>query len=385
MAQNSYYYVRREMPNYAQMAQAGWNTPLFAWDDPRLAQQVAAARQAGVQYGIWGDPGNMDPAEYARRMHALGQQYGAGVLVPDLEFPYKGYEGSAGWQRNQALANEWRKYANSGMRTMITPMGWQADFNYGAWNGLVDQWMPQLYGADSVRESGIPGSYEDAVNTLLKAGIPRNQITPILARAGIRQGLQNNGAYALYTMDDELLNLPAYVAQGPGGAPRPGVEGGPMGEGPGPDGGPIPKVPDAQNPRAIAYANKRLEQLRRLGVDVPAGDDPTAVWRQMSQGVGAQASQAGFQDPRQWLRSANPKPNPGGAPLAHPGSNNPPPSSSRPGPALRPPITRPGKPGPRINWENRKPLGPARPGDRQNPRNIIARGMTKAARLGRKK
>lgn len=211
MATPGYFYVRREMPNYAQARERGWDTPLFAWDDPRLAQQIAAARQAGVQYGIWGDPGNMDPVEYARRMAQLNQQYNPALLVADLEFPYKGYAGSEGWQRNQRLADAWKQYL-PGVRTAVTPMGWQADFNYGAWNQLVDMWMPQLYGADSVREGGLPGDPRKAIQILIDAGVDPSKINPILANAALRQGVQSNiGPYSLWTYDDLMTaGLPQY-------------------------------------------------------------------------------------------------------------------------------------------------------------------------------
>lgn len=63
-----------------------------------------------------------------------------------------------------------------------------------------------------------------------------------------------------------------------------------------------PRVLDAQNPKAIAYAQRRLAQLRALGIEVPDDpEDPTAAWRELSRNVLGQAQAAGFANPRDWL------------------------------------------------------------------------------------
>lgn len=67
-------------------------------------------------------------------------------------------------------------------------------------------------------------------------------------------------------------------------------------------GGDPNRVPDAQNPRAVAYALQRLAQLRALGYefDIVEGD-PTATWRNASIGIAEAARAAGYENPRDWL------------------------------------------------------------------------------------
>lgn len=62
------------------------------------------------------------------------------------------------------------------------------------------------------------------------------------------------------------------------------------------------RVPDAQNPRAVAYALQRLAQLRTLGYDFDVIDnDPAATWRNASIGIADAARAAGYENPRDWL------------------------------------------------------------------------------------
>jgi hypothetical protein len=195
LANSRYYFVRREMPNYSQARAAGWETPLFAYDDPRLRQQIAAAQAAGVKYGIWADPHNRSPEEYVKLMASLAQQYNPYVMVPDIEFIGKGDRGTPGWQYNDEVARLWRQYLPN-QRTAITPMGNQTDFNYEAWNGIASEWLPQAYGADSNRE-GL--DIDQVIQTLVNRGVDPNLITPVLARPNVA-GYNND--YALWTYDD---------------------------------------------------------------------------------------------------------------------------------------------------------------------------------------
>jgi hypothetical protein len=283
------------MPDYAKLRGGGWDTPLFAANDPRLAMQIAAARQAGMQYGIWADPNWYDdrsPEAFAQQMAALQQRYGPSVLVPDIEFIGKGYRGSQGWDYNDQLAKYWKQYL-PGARTAITPMGNQADFNYEAWNGIANEWLPQAYGADSNREGLDPRQVRQ---TLIDRGVDPNLITPILSPANVRNGYQGN--YGIWTYDDLMTGgLP----QAYSGVVNPDAP--PHGR---PDATPGAKMLDSMNPRAQAYARMRLQQAQRLGLikDMPQGD-LAAAWRQVSQGVVPAAQAAGFSDPRAYLRSGN--------------------------------------------------------------------------------
>lgn len=196
-----YAFVRREEPNFANLQAQGWDTPLFAADDPRLAQQVARARAAGSEFGIWADPAwssGGDPEAFARYMAGINQRYNPSVLVPDIEFVGKGYQGSPGWNYNQQLAQAWAKYL-PGVNTAITPMGRQSDFNYEAWQGLVSEWLPQAYGADSNREPLDPA---EVIKYMTDRGVDPSLITPVLSPAHAKDVFGSTGNYAIWTMDD---------------------------------------------------------------------------------------------------------------------------------------------------------------------------------------
>lgn len=54
--------------------------------------------------------------------------------------------------------------------------------------------------------------------------------------------------------------------------------------------GPVaPRVNDAHNPAAVAFARKRLKQLKMMmpGLQLPKGQEPTALWRSVSSLMGA--------------------------------------------------------------------------------------------------
>lgn len=293
----NYSFLRVEMPNLDWLGSAGWDTPLFAANDPRLSQQVAAARQRGMQYGIWADPNwfaDKSPEAFARQMAGLYQQYGPSVLVPDIEFIGKGNQGSAGWQYNQQLADAWRRYLPNA-NTAVTVMPNQSDFNYGAWKGVANRWLPQAYGANPMKDVFDP---RQIIQTLVAQGVDPSLVTPVLG-PGHAPGYQ--GDYSLWTADDFLgRDLPQAYRGGPSRAPqqtRPPWEGTL-------DPSKLPPQPDRLNPNAVAYAQKRLAQLRALGVAVPDATDPTAAWRQASIGIADIARQHGYTNPRDFLASA---------------------------------------------------------------------------------
>lgn len=201
MAKRHYAFIRAEEPNFAQLQAAGWDTPLFAANDPRLAEQIARARQAGSQYGIWADPNwyqDKSPQAFAQQMASLYQQYAPAVVVPDIEFIGKGNQGSAGWDYNQQLAALWRQYL-PGVETALTPMGNQSDFNYEAWNNIVSQWLPQSYGPNS-NAGGDAYDPQNMIDVLVKAGVDPSLITPVLAASN--NWSNYGGPAALWTYDD---------------------------------------------------------------------------------------------------------------------------------------------------------------------------------------
>jgi hypothetical protein len=285
--------------DYAKIAQQGWQ-PLLAYDDPHLAQSFAAARAAGLNPGLWADPAGRgrDPEQFAQHMAALNAQYRPSIVMPDIEFIGKGYEGSEGWQYNQELANQWRKYL-PGVNTGLTPMGGQSDFNYGAWNGIVSEWHPQAYGADGIGEGWDP---QKMAQILIDQGVDPRLIFPVLGQGNVN-GYQ--GQSSLWTLDDyQGKELPVGWRDGrlhyAGAAAPPGTSPARTTQSAGPAG---PKVLDKDNPGAIAYANKRLGQLVNAGVlkSMPKGD-PTAAWRKQSIGITNVAQKAGFANARDFLR-----------------------------------------------------------------------------------
>jgi hypothetical protein len=280
----NYAFIRRDIPNWADLAGAGWDTPLIRYDDPRLGEMAAQLKAMGREFGIWGDPRQgQSPEDYAKMMYETARRYGTNIVSPDLEFPAKGYEGSPGWQYNEQLARAWQSLMPD-METVVSVMPNQRDFNYEAWKGIADMWLPQAYGADPRKDIFDP---QQIVQTLIDRGVDPSLIMPVLG-AGHKTDAYKR-AYSLYTADD---------FQG-GALPRAYVD---------EDGnvvsqsGNMERLPDRLNPRAIEYANMRLAQLRALGYDYEELEDPTATWRRASEGVAAAAREAGYDNPRDWLR-----------------------------------------------------------------------------------
>lgn len=119
------------------------------------------------------------------------------------------------------------------------------------------------------------------------------------------------------------------------------------------------KVPDAENPRAVAYALKRLGQLRNLGIAYQDMGDPTATWRKASESIAGLASKQGFANPRDLLRFGNqPQPRlPRGTPL---GSLPSPAAQAVAAGAARvppPAVTQPARPDPLALALTRRPRG----------------------------
>jgi hypothetical protein len=313
----------QDMPDWNAMQAAGWDVPLIDYRDPRLATVAAALKQQGREFGIWGAPGDMDAETFGRQMAGVSQRYNPSVLVPDLEFESKGYEGSPGWAYNQQLARLWQQLMPN-QNTAITVMPNQRDFNYEAWQGIADEWLPQAYGADPMKHIFDPAQIRQ---TLIDRGIDPSMIAPVLG-PGHKPGYA--GPSALWTIDDFIgRDLPgAYRGDGrelaSAGAPPP-AQGPRTKPGEWSNVDTFERVPDAQNPRAVAYAQGRLAQLRNLGIDVPAGADPTAMWREASKTIGATARERGYANPREFLRtgsrpvSKRPSPKKPGKPVRRPG------------------------------------------------------------------
>ncbi len=69
------------------------------------------------------------------------------------------------------------------------------------------------------------------------------------------------------------------------------------------------RVPDAQNPGAVSYAQRQLARAKALGFAVDPSVEPTAEWRAISGGIASQAREKGYLNPRDYLAG---RPRPGG-------------------------------------------------------------------------
>lgn len=201
---SNYAYIRdyaalgSDLDDIQRVIAAGYGGVLLNWQDKNFAQAANDLKKAGIRYGIWGDPGDWKLEDYARRMSELYNTYNPDVLVPDLEFRFKGYQGDAGWTENERLANLWKQYGLDKANTMVTVMPNQRDFNYEAWLGLGAGFAPQAYGANPESEYYDPDAI---VQTLLDRGVPLDQIAPILG-PGHKTGYDGAG---LWTVDDFLV------------------------------------------------------------------------------------------------------------------------------------------------------------------------------------
>lgn len=221
MARLDYGYLRPwDLESYVDQLHAqGYGGAMFQLSDPRLPALVARARQLGLKYGIWEDPHAESPAAFAHRMSEAIRHYGAAAAGLDLEADYKGWQGSAGWNRNNELAAQWRALMPAGFETVIMPMGseWAGktgnptDFNVKAWQGLATGWNPQAYGGNMEAFDN-----QAIVQGFVNSGVPIEMIAPLLG--------QNNlpyGGGALYGLN-EMGQLPK--ASGPA-TPPPGTGG----------------------------------------------------------------------------------------------------------------------------------------------------------------
>lgn len=238
MAKRNYGFVRsysslgRDLDDIQKFIAAGYGGVLFDYNDQYLAEAIADVRAAGIPFGIWGDPGTQNPNQFALRMAGLYNQYKPEIMVPDIEFIGKGYEGSPGWAYNQQLAELWKQYMPSA-RTAVTVMPNQKDFNYEAWmkaNPLTE-WLPQAYGADPRTAVFDPAQI---VRTLIERGIDPSLISPVLGVGHDTRGSDYGGA-SRWTIDDYIgrdfpkasgLETPQ-TASGGSGAPTSGTKGRP--------------------------------------------------------------------------------------------------------------------------------------------------------------
>lgn len=177
---------------FDQYQKQGIDSLLFAANDPHLQQAIANARAHNMKAGIWADPHDSSPWQFANYLNGLSGQYNPDLLVPDVEFTGKGYKGSPGWNWSEAFMNKFRGM-NANQKLGLTVMPNQADFNYGAYlRGGTDVFLPQAYGATYDTQFDP----EKVRQTLLDAGVPADKISVALA-----PGQRGNGG-AYYALDD---------------------------------------------------------------------------------------------------------------------------------------------------------------------------------------
>lgn len=285
----AYGFVRssQDAQAYDQYAQAGIRDILLNAEDPYLAQAYADAIKKGLHPGIWlPSKTGVSPDQYVAQAAMLAQRYHPSVLVPDVEFEGKGYQGSPGWDWSAKTAQMLRAALPS-QKFAVSMMPNQADFNYGAWQNVgVNDWLPQAYGAtynqlfdpthvgQALRDFGVKGN----VNVILAPG--QKATTP--------------GLYGAYALDDfhpdQLQALAQYNAQ-----PQRGFEGQPL---PKPSSSPpqprAQQQPQAQiqapSAAALAYSRQALANLAKRGYTASKfgiQGDPTAQWRALSGIAGA--------------------------------------------------------------------------------------------------
>jgi hypothetical protein len=270
-------------PDYKTLAAQGVTVALSA-DDPDLANQVARARANGMNPAIWiPATSGSDPTAYGQKMAGIVQKYGPSSIIPNVEADGKGGPGSKGYNWSDQMMAEYSKYVpqGKGPPLSVSVMG-EDDFNYDPYLKYGGDVQVETFGSKLTDQKDV-----DALHArLLARGIPEDKITMLLAPGQSAQGW--TGKTAGYTLDDMS---PQQYAQfqshaGSAGQVYPGAStADAQPEGPSVYTNEPSHVPDAQNPRAVAYAKQRLAQLQKQGYspsDYGITGDPTAQWRAMS-------------------------------------------------------------------------------------------------------
>ena len=206
LTQVHYGFVRDSLntPGYGELKAAGYNGILFHANDPHLGEAIASARAAGFQsVGIWAPANLEDPATFARRLAELGEQYKPDIVVPDVEIEGKGYPGSPGWDYSEQFAKLYRQLAPN-QRWAVTVMGYQDDFDYGAYVQRGASVWPQSYGA-TYETTYDPKSVVDWV---VRNGVDPRLVNPVLAP---NQSGDDVSGYASYALEDFNGKFPSYT------------------------------------------------------------------------------------------------------------------------------------------------------------------------------
>jgi hypothetical protein len=271
---------------------AGIDQVVFAANDPHLAEALKNAAAHGVKAGVWIPAGGEgDPVAYARKIKALQQTYGNVPIIPNIEATGKGYAGSAGWQWSQKMMDELRRLGVP-PNMQVAVMGNQDDFNYKAYTSAGVHVTAEAFGA-STSDTYDPAKIRQR---LIDNGVPPDMVDVMLAPG--HNGKGGNSLFTLDDMNDAQLRPGMYSSSGTNTQVAP--PGAQQTEGPlvytnekggGSTNAGYTQVTDAQNPRAVKYAQQRLAQLQKQGYrpqDFGITGDPTAQWRAMSSLMGAQ-------------------------------------------------------------------------------------------------
>jgi YD repeat-containing protein len=179
---------------FARFREAGLTGVLIRGDDPGVSDALVAARGAGMSAGVWLAPsGGESPEDFAHRLADLSK-LGPSIVVPDVEFIGKGYQGSSGWDWSDKMMAAYRALAPD-QATGVTLLPNQDDFNYGAYLSRgVKLFMPQAYGETYATQFNA----NEVTQRVVSNGVPADLVEPVVA-PGQAHGA---GAYGAYAMDD---------------------------------------------------------------------------------------------------------------------------------------------------------------------------------------
>jgi hypothetical protein len=136
----------------------------------------------------------MGPEQLANYMASLNQKYHPSIMVADIEYEGKGYQGSAGWDYNERFASQYQKLMPN-VPWAVTMMPMQDDYNYKAYTSRGAEIWPQAYGGGA---SGTEQKFDPqgVVDRVAANGVDRKLIRPTLAPG------QSYAGGAMYTVDD---------------------------------------------------------------------------------------------------------------------------------------------------------------------------------------
>jgi hypothetical protein len=203
-------------PDFAGMKQSGTGI-VIVQDDPNFQILYDGAKSWGIPIAIQVNaPPGITPADYAARV-ASAQQFAPNKLVLDVEDAGKGYEGSAGWNFSQQVADLIKPIVGNTSVSVTMPPN-QDDYNYKAYTDLgADVWV-QSYAGDMT-----PIDPNATVARVAANGVDPSKITAVV---GPNQAAPSGGNFASFGIYTGVPGAPGSTGSGgqvTGGAPKPGT------------------------------------------------------------------------------------------------------------------------------------------------------------------